>query len=200
MNKAKIDLDALIEAAVAEFGRDGYSGARMDGIALAAGVNKALIYYHVGDKQKLFEVVLERVLNVAAAEINNKENLKADFTPLEYLENYINGFYRFFIKNPGYPPVLIRELLAGGVHINRELSKPLMGLLSPLIEQVEKGIQQGIFRPVSPFMIHMLVVSGLNALIIGSPLFRAFQPEIDGDSFKQMFIEILMNGIRKNDE
>ncbi|HYP70733.1 MAG TPA: helix-turn-helix domain-containing protein, partial [Variovorax sp.] len=38
--------EALIAAAVDEFSRNGYAGARVDEIASAAGVNKQLVYHY----------------------------------------------------------------------------------------------------------------------------------------------------------
>lgn len=50
----------LLDAAVAEFGAHGFSGARVSEIARRAGVNKQLISYYFGGKQGLYEAVSER--------------------------------------------------------------------------------------------------------------------------------------------
>ncbi len=49
----------IAKAAIAEFGENGFAGARTDRIARRAGVNKQLIYYYYGSKAKLFEAVTE---------------------------------------------------------------------------------------------------------------------------------------------
>ena len=43
--------EALITAAVAEFSRNGFAGARVDEIARSAGVNKQLVYHYFENKQ-----------------------------------------------------------------------------------------------------------------------------------------------------
>jgi TetR/AcrR family transcriptional regulator len=53
--------EAILRAAVAEFADQGVAGARMDAIARAAGVNKALLHYYFGSKDGLHAAVLERV-------------------------------------------------------------------------------------------------------------------------------------------
>jgi AcrR family transcriptional regulator len=45
---------AILAAAVKEFSRTGRSGARVDAIARSAAVNKQLIYYYFGSKDRLF--------------------------------------------------------------------------------------------------------------------------------------------------
>jgi len=50
----------ILDAATAEFARNGLGGARVDRIAAAAGTNKRMLYYYFGSKEKLFLAVLER--------------------------------------------------------------------------------------------------------------------------------------------
>ncbi len=52
-------VDALLSAALTEFGRAGPEGARVDAIAAAAGMNKRLLYHYVGDKEALFVACLD---------------------------------------------------------------------------------------------------------------------------------------------
>src|SRR5271155_3376486 len=54
---------AILQAAVAEFSEHGIAGARTDAIALAAHVNKALLYYYFKDKDALYEAVLDHVFS-----------------------------------------------------------------------------------------------------------------------------------------
>ncbi len=51
---------ALLDAAVAEFGAHGFGGARVTEIAARAGVNKQLISYYFGGKQGLYDAVTNR--------------------------------------------------------------------------------------------------------------------------------------------
>ncbi|MEV0713604.1 TetR family transcriptional regulator [Asanoa sp. NPDC050611] len=58
----------LVEAAYREFAAHGVAGARVDRVAATAGVNKALIYFHFGNKEGLFTAVFEMIVNQALAE------------------------------------------------------------------------------------------------------------------------------------
>ena len=55
----------ILDAALSEFALHGLAGARTERIAIAAGVNKALLYYHFDSKEKLylaaFEMIASRV-------------------------------------------------------------------------------------------------------------------------------------------
>lgn len=52
----------LLDAAFSEFAAYGIAGARVDRIAEAAQANKRLIYVYYGNKEQLFDAVLERAL------------------------------------------------------------------------------------------------------------------------------------------
>src|SRR5918997_7094843 len=52
--------EMILDGALAEFSEKGFDGARIDEIALRAGVNKNLLYHHYGSKDGLFAALLER--------------------------------------------------------------------------------------------------------------------------------------------
>ncbi|MGI9577249.1 MAG: TetR/AcrR family transcriptional regulator [Microthrixaceae bacterium] len=54
--------DAILDAAESEFGRLGYSGTTIGGIAGAAEVSRPLVYRYFGDKNALYREVVSRVL------------------------------------------------------------------------------------------------------------------------------------------
>ncbi|MFJ7072021.1 TetR family transcriptional regulator [Streptomyces sp. NPDC098781] len=60
----------LLDAAAAEFAAYGLAGARVDRIAEAANANKRLIYVYFGNKEQLFDAVIERVLAVGAETVS----------------------------------------------------------------------------------------------------------------------------------
>ena len=60
--------ELLLSAATAEFADYGLAGARIDRIAERAGANKRLLYAYFGDKDQLFEAVLQREIGKLARE------------------------------------------------------------------------------------------------------------------------------------
>lgn len=51
----------ILDAALREFAANGLAGARTERIAVAAGVNKALLYYYFESKQKLYEAAFDMI-------------------------------------------------------------------------------------------------------------------------------------------
>ncbi|MDH6502685.1 AcrR family transcriptional regulator [Streptomyces sp. SAI-126] len=67
--------ERILAAATAEYAAHGVAGARVDRIAAEAKANKRAIYDYFGDKNKLFAVVLERVLADLAEAVPPSDDL-----------------------------------------------------------------------------------------------------------------------------
>lgn len=59
---------AILDAAFAVFGRTGYAQTRMDRIAAEAGVAKATVYSHFGDKEQVFRAAVRSLSRAALTE------------------------------------------------------------------------------------------------------------------------------------
>ncbi|HEU4424246.1 MAG TPA: TetR family transcriptional regulator [Pilimelia sp.] len=81
----------LLDAAVEEFARYGVAGARVDRIAESAQANKRLIYLHFGNKERLFEIVVERALG----ELADAVPFDADDLP-----RYAGALFDYFVAHP----------------------------------------------------------------------------------------------------
>src|ERR1700730_18548189 len=92
---------AILQAAVREFSREGVAGARIDAIARAAGVNKALLYYYFKDKETLDGAVLDHVFGCWTQSI--QEALSSDLPPREKLLAYAGAHFDYFARHPLYP-------------------------------------------------------------------------------------------------
>lgn len=59
-----------MNAAERVFAEKGFGGARVDAIAEEAGYNKALIFHYFGDKEGLYQALIERLMAINAAELS----------------------------------------------------------------------------------------------------------------------------------
>ncbi|GAA1912949.1 TetR family transcriptional regulator [Streptomyces durmitorensis] len=81
----------LLQAATDEFAAHGISGARIDRIGAAAEVNKAQIYTYFGNKDQLFDIVMDTHVARILDEV--------PFAP-EDLPGYSGRLFDFLIANP----------------------------------------------------------------------------------------------------
>ena len=139
--------EALIAAAVAEFSRNGFAGARVDEIANTAGVNKQLVYHYFESKQGLYLVALESVY----AEIREKEQRLSlgELAPEEAMAQLVGFSFDYLAEHPEFIALLADENRNQGQHILE--SERLQKMHSPFIDMLEatleRGVNSGVFRP-----------------------------------------------------
>jgi AcrR family transcriptional regulator len=148
--------EKILTAARAVFAENGYSGAHVDEIAERAGVNKATLYYQIGDKDTLYANVIHQVLGNAAQGIADAV-AKVD-SPEEKLKTYVNCIAANVDKNPEVPPIMMREIAADGAHLPLVVIEDIVSVLTVLAGILEEGRKKGIFADVGPFIIHMMIV------------------------------------------
>ena len=90
---------AILDAARDEFVENGFTGARTNSIAKAAGVPQGLIYHYFENKEVLFDAVMEDAL--APYFTGMLEMLQAADSPdLGLLESSVRRYYDFLRQNP----------------------------------------------------------------------------------------------------
>lgn len=162
--------ETILENAAVVFAEKGYEGARVDELARAAGVNKATLYYQIGDKEALYHAVLERVFHRTADEV------EAAVAAVEECEERIRRFITVFAESTGniryMSPILLREIAAGGKNLPDGAITQMGRMFNVLDQTLEQGIVQGDFRKVNSFMVHMLIVGSLNLYAANEPIRR----------------------------
>lgn len=116
---------AILEAAATIFAEFGFAGARVEAIARAAGINKAMLYYRVGDKARLYELVVlrqfERVaqaVETAAGESEPVMERGADASPpAALLGRILSSMADLFSADPRLPRIMAWELASGGANL-----------------------------------------------------------------------------------
>jgi len=168
MDNSGMTAEKIFTAARAVFAENGYSGTRMDKIAERAGVNKATLYYQIGDKDTLYANVIHQVIGNIAAGI--AESVAKVDTPEEKLKVHINGLVAAVNKNPELPPIMMRELAGGGTHVPRVVMEDMVSVISILFSILEQGKKKGVFSYVSPFLIHMMIMGTIFFYTKSTPI------------------------------
>ena len=130
----------ILEAATEEFARFGLSGARIDRIADAAGANKRMLYYHVGNKEDLYLAVLEGAYEKIRAEERtlDLEHLE----PPEAIKTLITFTWNYFLRNPEFLALLNSENMSRAKHLKR--STKVKSMHSPFVEMIRTVVRRGV--------------------------------------------------------
>jgi TetR/AcrR family transcriptional regulator len=155
--------DMILAGALAEFARKGFDGARIDEIALRAGVNKNLLYHHFGSKDGLFAALLEQTY--AAIRTRQKDLQLRSLDPVQGMRKLVIFTGKIWVQWPEFLRLLQSENLIGGRHARESGSIPT--LYNPLLDTIEdllrRGAAQGVFRTgVDPVDLY-ISISALTA-------------------------------------
>ncbi|MCG2776189.1 MAG: TetR/AcrR family transcriptional regulator [Desulfobacterales bacterium] len=146
----------ILEAAAKTFSEVGFEGARMDEIAKRATVNKATIYYHIGDKKALYAEVLHDIIGNALE--RSLRNLQDTQSPEEKLKSYISSVTHTMDQHPYLAPIMMREQISGGQNLPEVTARLLANIIGTLTDILEEGAKQGVFIETIPFIVHSMVI------------------------------------------
>jgi len=152
--------DRVLKAAIAEFCRYGFDGARTDRVAKRASVNIRMIYHYFGSKERLYLAALEHVYR----EVRTREaalNLR-DHTPSEGMRALVEFTFNHLIDHPEFIELIRNENLLRGKYLKKSRTVPetAMPLVSALRDLLTRGARQGVFRKnVDPVQLYVSILS-----------------------------------------
>lgn len=152
--------EKILDGALREFSERGFDGARIDQIALRAGVNKNLLYHHYGSKDGLFSALLEHMY-VRIRKRQSDFELR-DQDPVEAIRKLVIFTGKICIQHPEFQRLLASENLNDGRHVATmpSISAIYQPLLSNIAQILDRGIEQGVFtRKVDPVELYISIAS-----------------------------------------
>ncbi|HEB71408.1 MAG TPA: TetR/AcrR family transcriptional regulator [Nitrospirae bacterium] len=196
--------EAILKAAAYNFAAYGFAGARMDKIAIDASVNKAMLYYHIGDKSELYKQALKRVAGEIADQV--LANIPKTENPEQAFKIYVSTIVKNIFSSKFLTPIILRELADKGKNMPDEVIEQIARIISVLRSILDKGEREGVFRKVNLPLLQMLIAGGVNFIAAGRPTMKKAvklmasahnQPKNETPEEISEFISgILVNGLK----
>jgi TetR/AcrR family transcriptional regulator len=185
----------ILDSAMEAFAEVGYEGARVDDIAKRAGVNKAMIYYRIGDKKTLYEEVIHYVFGGIAVQIS--ENIRDECSPEEKFKIYLANILKTMSNHPAFPRIMMREVASGWTNFSEAMAKDIVGVVAIVKRIIDEGVKAGAFIDVNPFIVHIMTVGTMMLFNQSMPVRKNFAGILEGElsipkemSLEQVFSEL----------
>jgi AcrR family transcriptional regulator len=149
----------ILGVAIAEFARQGYSGARVDEIADKTRTTKRMIYYYFGGKEQLYIAALEEAYSVARrAERMDVEHLD----PVSAIRTLAELTFDHHESHPDFISMVAIENIHHAEFIAKsaalsDLNTPALSVIGRILE---RGYGSGAFvRRAEAIDVHLLISS-----------------------------------------
>ena len=182
----------IIQAAAQIFREKGYHGTSMQDIADAVHLQKASLYHHISGKQEILVSILDHALDLMIADLEGV--IAANTSPAEQLRQAMSTYVGRLAAEADLAAVLLLEhrsldAEARASHIRRR--DRFEALWRTIIQ---RGIEQGEFRPQDPRLATFALLGVLNWTITW------FRPEGDftPDQIANIYTDLFLHGLLAN--
>ena len=187
----------LLKAAARLFAAHGYDGTTLDELTDAAGVNKALVRYHFGGKRGLYNAVFLDGVEAGGALIAPLSG--SDEPAPARLAGFIDALGALFEARPHFAPMVLREWMSGGAHVEPEVMARFVQFFQVDREILEAGSRRGELREVDPHAAHLALVGSLVFFQATRPL-RKRRKDIpaaspDPAAFLEVVKDLFLHGL-----
>jgi AcrR family transcriptional regulator len=156
------DLESLLAVAVTVFNERGYDGTSMEDLSRRLGITKSSIYHHVGSKEELLALALDRALD-GLFEVANEVSSSED-PAIERLERLVRGSVAVLADRLPCVTLLLRA--RGNTATERRAlarRRQFDQIVADLVKQAERD---GDIRPdVDPAITARLLFGMVNSLV-----------------------------------
>ena len=186
--------EEILEAALEEFGANGFAATRLEDVAKRAGIAKGTIYLYFRDKERLFRAVVRTLIRKRIDALTGLFSGSAE----ELLRELLSQMYqvvrnakarsivRMLIAESGRFPQLAdiyhREVIGRGLNRVRRVLK--------------KGVATGEFRETKAAQFPQIVVAP-GVLAILWQLLHGERHRLDLDAYSKAHLEFVLNSLRK---
>jgi len=161
----------ILKTARKHFVQNGFVATRMQDIADEAGINKALLHYYFRSKNKLYQQIVESILDEILPRV--AKALEYDGTFWERVEKIVHTYIEMLLEQPDIPVFMMTELSQQRATFVEHLKKRahFFPAMQSFIGQMAQEIQQGNIRAVPPLHLFLNMLGMTVFPFVAKPVF-----------------------------
>jgi AcrR family transcriptional regulator len=139
----------LLDAATAEFAREGYDGANINRISRAAGYAKGTIYNYFPSKRALMLALIDLIS--ASHHQYLADQVREEDDPDRRLQRFFEAGFEWIVQNLPQGRVMLSMLNGPDAEFKQRMWQGYQAMHQLLIEEIlTPGMEGGLFRAVDP--------------------------------------------------
>jgi AcrR family transcriptional regulator len=186
----------ILEAAFAEFSRNGYALTTLDRIAERAGVTKGTIYVYFENKEHLFISMVRDVTSTTLETVHGMFETHDDSTA-DLLRAQFSFIYQHIVEDKRRREV-VRMLIAEAPRFPALADRYYEEILRPCLDLLKRAIQRGIdrgeIRNTSIIDSPQVVIAPIALVDLWMMMFDDRQP-LDMKAYFNAHLDLVLNGL-----
>ena len=188
--------ERILDAALNVFAAYGFRGARIDGIAAAAGLSKPNLLYYFRTKEELYTAVLARTLDMWLEPLRE---LDGAHDPETALRAYIAAKLAYSRSHPAASRLFALEVIRGAPVIRDFLAGELKEWVEARAAVVQAWVDQGRMDPVEPAHLFFAIWAATQTYAdfdaqIAAVLGRERQTPADREAATEQLVRLVLRG------
>jgi AcrR family transcriptional regulator len=186
----------ILEAAFAEFSRNGYATTTLDRIAERAGVTKGTIYVYFQNKEHLFISMVQEFTKAAHETVQEMYETHEGSTA-DLLRAQFSFMYRHIVEDKRRREV-VRMLIAEASRFPELADRYYDEILRPCLDMLKQAIQRGMdsgeIRKSSIIDSPQVVIAPIALVDLWMMMFDERQP-LDLKAYFDAHLDLVLNGL-----
>jgi AcrR family transcriptional regulator len=183
----------IVNAAIKVFAERGYHKVKIRDITASLGISTGTFYIYFEDKKALFVDVVDAVIRAIIGDAT--EALKQEESILKRLAIRGRIFYENYSKYNEILNQLRAEMVGEDQWPHEKIKKAYHALTQPVIRDIQKGIDKGLFRNIDPdltayTLTGIIEIMCLRTVISGKYTYEQIEPFI---------FDFITNGMKPDD-
>lgn len=178
--------EKILKAAEAVFLEKGYALASTTEIARRTGCNQTLVHYYFRTKEKLFESVFGRLVELFILSFHGV--ISQDLPFRKKLTNLIDTHFEFLYENQQIPFLILNELTTNPnriLKLKERFSPVVKEIFSHLSQDIEQAVKRGEIRTIAPFELLFSIASLNISVFLLRPVFNRIM-NVENEQFQNL--------------
>lgn len=180
--------EKILAAARQVFLQRGSAGARMQDIADAAGINKALLHYYFRSKEKLFEVIFREAIAQLMPRLHEIFDNK-QLSIFDQLRAFIEAYIGMAMENPYLPLFVLNEMHSNPDDFMLRIFSDHKELpFKKVMATLRQAMDEGSILPMEPVQLLMHMLSLSLFPFVAKPMFQRVM-QVSDKRYRQLMEE-----------
>jgi AcrR family transcriptional regulator len=158
----------ILDAAYRVFSQNGFHLTTIANVAAKAGVSYGIVYHYYKNKEELFWAVFENWVSEYTSYLASSEELLSTSTATDQLKIFSSAAIQLMTESTEFLPVQMEfwSLMVRNDQIREHFRQLFNTLRSPLVNIIQKGIDNEEFRQADPEILASIALAAFDGLVL----------------------------------